>query len=398
MQKFLRQALSERPVTAAVAGLSLVLFAAVSSAEIRTRIPAHELLTAWGAASTIELWNGAWWRIFVTAFHHGGILHLALNLCVLWYLGGLLEPRLGSLPYAIFLAGALTVTGVIQTAFADFVGLSGVVFAVFGALLTLRQREAAVRERFDEQMVVGGLIWLFVCVPLSRWGILPVANAAHFAGLAYGALAGWLWWGQVRFRRLALTLFATAHLLLLPALNYLMHPVLDGRYHWWLAENADARDDDEATVRHSVDAIKCDPKLTVPWEYLAKVHEKHGRRLRAWEDLLSGIRHNPGFTEAIELARGVWSRFESEAEREQALRLLRDKFGESAPTWEVALAPGAVEARSARGEPLAAEGEGKPIGPVRLMERPLDEYPEPAGKLPAPDPKQPGSAEEGVGS
>src|SRR5215211_3644914 len=62
--------------------------------------------------------DGGWWRLLTAAFLHGNILHIALNMFVLYIIGGTIEQFLGPLRYvALYVvsglagsAGALVVT------------------------------------------------------------------------------------------------------------------------------------------------------------------------------------------------------------------------------------------------------------------------------------------------
>ena len=41
-----------------------------------------------------DLWQGQWWRITVSAFHHGNVIHLLCNAVAIWVLSDMLEPKL----------------------------------------------------------------------------------------------------------------------------------------------------------------------------------------------------------------------------------------------------------------------------------------------------------------
>src|SRR5690349_18011869 len=45
--------------------------------------------------------DGDWWRIVTSGFLHAGILHVALNMVFLWFLGTMLEPAIGRARFAI---------------------------------------------------------------------------------------------------------------------------------------------------------------------------------------------------------------------------------------------------------------------------------------------------------
>src|SRR5699024_9614312 len=49
-----------------------------------------------GECGNLLVEGGQWWRIITAGFLHGGLLHLGLNMLVLYILGTLLEPAIGT--------------------------------------------------------------------------------------------------------------------------------------------------------------------------------------------------------------------------------------------------------------------------------------------------------------
>src|SRR3954452_1347569 len=45
--------------------------------------------------------NGDWWRLITAAFLHGSIIHLGVNMLVLWWVGSPVEEYIGGLRYVI---------------------------------------------------------------------------------------------------------------------------------------------------------------------------------------------------------------------------------------------------------------------------------------------------------
>jgi rhomboid protease GluP len=82
--------------------------------------------------------NGQWWRMLTCIFIHGGVLHLTFNLWMLWQLGRLLEPLLGSAGFVIlYLACGLgsSMAGIWFSPFAVIAGASGAVFGLVGSVV-----------------------------------------------------------------------------------------------------------------------------------------------------------------------------------------------------------------------------------------------------------------------
>lgn len=131
--------------------------------------------------------NGDWWRLVTSGFLHYGLLHIALNMYVLWWLGRELEPSLGHVRFsALYFTsmlcgsfGALLVTPNALTA-----GASGAIFGLFGAAFTIgRMRGADVMANGIGPLILFNLIFTFLVGGISIGG--------HIGGLIGGAAAGY---------------------------------------------------------------------------------------------------------------------------------------------------------------------------------------------------------------
>lgn len=139
-----------------------------------------EDLTAVGVAA------GEPWRIVTGAFLHAGMLHLAMNMLLLWLLGSQLEPALGRLRFL-----ALYITGVLAGSFgvllvdptAPTVGASGAIFALMGAMV-MAQRARGIDPW---QSGIGGLIVLNLLVTFT---VPNISVGGHVGGLIGGLVAG----------------------------------------------------------------------------------------------------------------------------------------------------------------------------------------------------------------
>ena len=93
-----------------------------------------------------------WWRIVTGGFLHAGLLHLGMNMLVLWIIGAQLEKAIGPVRYACLyftslLAGALGVLLIDPTT--PTVGASGAVFGLMGAALIYQ------RSRGHRRVAIG---------------------------------------------------------------------------------------------------------------------------------------------------------------------------------------------------------------------------------------------------
>lgn len=101
-------------------------------------MPSSETMLRWGAGFGPFTTNGQPWRLFTEMFLHFGILHIGMNMYVLWQGGPLVERLFGNFAYlVIYIFSGLTGSLVsLYTHPMDLAaGASGAVFGVYGALL-----------------------------------------------------------------------------------------------------------------------------------------------------------------------------------------------------------------------------------------------------------------------
>lgn len=93
------------------------------------------LLARMGSLVPGRVRDGEWWRLFSCTFLHGGVLHVGLNVLVLWILGRSLERFIGSTRFVIIyfaagLAGSLSSSLFVSS---QSVGASGAIWGLLGA-------------------------------------------------------------------------------------------------------------------------------------------------------------------------------------------------------------------------------------------------------------------------
>jgi membrane associated rhomboid family serine protease len=127
--------------------------------------------------------EGEWWRLVTATFLHGNLLHLGLNMLVLWLIGPPVEEYFGHARYLLLYlvsglagsAGALILSGGRPT-----VGASGAIFGLMGAALILEWRRIYVFGGQALGLVVVNLALTFVISGISIGG--------HIGGLIGGGL------------------------------------------------------------------------------------------------------------------------------------------------------------------------------------------------------------------
>jgi membrane associated rhomboid family serine protease len=131
---------------------------------------------------------GDWYRIVTSGFLHENLIHIGLNMWVLWQLGLLMEPVLGRFRYGLvyavsLLSGSFGVLLLQPDTLA--VGASGAIFGLMGAAV------AALRSRGINpfQTGIGTAIVLNLLITFTIPGI---SIGGHVGGLVGGLVAGWI--------------------------------------------------------------------------------------------------------------------------------------------------------------------------------------------------------------
>lgn len=160
-----------------------------------------ELAVRWGVSPGQAIYEGRWWVLITSAFIHVEILHLLFNMTWLWSLGGAFERVYGSLRLALFLVFAAFVSSGLQLLTGDAgIGMSGVVYALFGFAWVARRRIDIFAAMIDERTVQIMVGWAVLCIVLTYANIMHIANGAHFGGLLIGmALAATLYQPKYRW-------------------------------------------------------------------------------------------------------------------------------------------------------------------------------------------------------
>jgi membrane associated rhomboid family serine protease len=169
-----------------------------------------------GAVYLLELWNrpgvfaylvyplrnlpqAGWLAVLTITLVHGSTMHLIFNLLAFLALGRVVEQTIGSVRYLLLLVALAWVASSYQLGVEHVIGigLSGVVYGVFGYMLGASPRDRLFRwyVRQNLRLMLG---WAVLCVVLTHFEILGVANTAHFSGLFFGAICG-LAYGFPRF-------------------------------------------------------------------------------------------------------------------------------------------------------------------------------------------------------
>jgi len=162
-----------------------------------------------GADYTPFVLSGQIWRVVMSAFLHGGLLHLGLNLYALYIVSTFIERFYGRRKVLIiYVIGAIG--GSLASLLADIVGMwssggveiissmsvgaSGAIFAMVGALIGSKLKKSTYEPQLnvDPNQLISVVIYnLLIGVGINLVGGGVYINIwAHFGGLAAGILLG----------------------------------------------------------------------------------------------------------------------------------------------------------------------------------------------------------------
>lgn len=147
-----------------------------------------------GGLSADKIWSGGYFSLITSVFVHAGIAHLLFNMLWLWRLGCLLEATISPVQYALFFFfSALVGSGCeLATSGGSGVGMSGVVYAMFGLMWAGRSKYPDWRSLATRDNLTLFVIWGIVCLFATLTHTMNVANAAHGGGFLFGLSIGWL--------------------------------------------------------------------------------------------------------------------------------------------------------------------------------------------------------------
>jgi membrane associated rhomboid family serine protease len=140
--------------------------------------------------------NHEYYRLITSGFLHSGLLHIALNMYALYWLGSLLEPQLGhvrflALYFASLLCGSLG--ALLASPEAVTVGASGAIFGLMGAAFILERTRGTQWMQGILPVIAINLVFSFTISGIS-WG-------GHLGGLIGGGIAALAIEGAGRLRR-----------------------------------------------------------------------------------------------------------------------------------------------------------------------------------------------------
>ena len=133
----------------------------------------------------VNVGAGRWWGVLTAGFLHFGLIHLAVNMMSLYFIGPALEQVLGRVRfltvYLLSLIGGSAAAMVLSDEFSRNAGASGAIWGLLGALLVTFRR---LRLNMTQLLSTVALnVFITFAIPGLSW-------QGHFGGLVVGAAVG----------------------------------------------------------------------------------------------------------------------------------------------------------------------------------------------------------------
>jgi membrane associated rhomboid family serine protease len=180
----LRATVHRPRVTLTLIAVNVIVFLAEQGQFTLDGSTVHGTVVEEGLLSRAAISEGdQYWRLITSGFLHESFLHIAFNMYLLYLLGTMLEPAIGSLRFALIYFTALLCGsfGALLATPGASLGASGAVFGLMGAaVVELRARGMSVAQSGI------GILIVFNLLLSLRPGI---SIGAHIGGLIGGFLA-----------------------------------------------------------------------------------------------------------------------------------------------------------------------------------------------------------------
>ena len=302
-------------VTRAIVVVNLVVFALMALSSGTLFSPSGETLIEWGGNFGPKTLGDEWWRVFTSTFIHIGIIHVGLNMWVLWDAGHLVERLVGNVGFLVL----YVISGVFGSVASVYwnndvlsAGASGAVFGVFGALMGfIMLRGDSIPKSILGPLRNSGFAFLGYNL-IFGYAIDWIDNAAHIGGLVAGFVCGVLMSHSLarttktsRAVRVLLTA-AVGVLALLAAASFAPEPPVDFtsvEKNVANTLNAAANRWESGEITDNEFAEIVESSILPPWrelnrqiatgdpeQYEAKLREYARAREEQWEALLARLR------------------------------------------------------------------------------------------------------------
>lgn len=178
-------------VTPILINLNVLVFVLLTFLGVNPFFPSTEHLVNFGAL-TSQFAGGEYWRIISSMFMHAGLMHLLMNMIVLYFTGFFSESIYGAKKFAViyFLSGIIA--GITSLIWRDgalvLVGASGAIFGVLGSFAAALILQNNFRENKIPLLAIFGYLIFNIFVGL----ISNSDNVAHISGFVSGMIISYV--------------------------------------------------------------------------------------------------------------------------------------------------------------------------------------------------------------
>jgi len=183
-------------VTNALIAINLLVFLGMVATGMSFLEPTPREVIPWGADfGPLTIGAGQWWRLLTACFVHFGVIHIGMNMFVLYQIGPFIETVFGRARYLIlyFFAGlAASLVSLLVHPLSTSAGASGAIFGMYGAVFgfLLMERRSLANGAFQS---IGKSAGIFILYNFIYGGMNGRTDlSAHIGGLVGGFLAGML--------------------------------------------------------------------------------------------------------------------------------------------------------------------------------------------------------------
>lgn len=189
---------SKRMFTFLLIIINILIYILMVQAGVSFFEPTPQQISDWGGSSGVRtILQGEWWRLLTSMFVHIGIIHLLMNMYVLFKIGSLLEPIIGKLRFITVYLATGVFGGLLSQIWhsrADHViveaGASGAIFGITGVFLAFTTTNLFSQELKKELLKKLG-IFIFANILYGIQSTNNVSMTAHIGGLVSGCVLGY---------------------------------------------------------------------------------------------------------------------------------------------------------------------------------------------------------------
>lgn len=145
------------------------------------------------------------WTLVTSMFLHANVMHLFLNMLMLFFFGPVLERRIGSGNFLAVYLGSGILAGLVQVIVfpSTVLGASGALFGVMGALTVLAPDMTVILYIVPLKLVYVTILFAILDLfPVLSGTSDGIAHIAHLTGLVVGLAAGYYYKKTNRMREI----------------------------------------------------------------------------------------------------------------------------------------------------------------------------------------------------